>query len=42
LCEFLKISGHCVFDELIRRPARLRGKLMNARLGFWSKVQFHE
>jgi RHS repeat-associated protein len=38
LCE---VSGHRVFDELIRRTASRRGKLLETRFGFRLEVHYH-
>lgn len=41
LRQFYQVSGHCVFDELIRRSAGLFGKLVKAGFGFGREAHFH-
>ena len=39
--EFLEISGHCIFDDIVGRTACLCGKLLDPGLDFRMEVKFH-
>src|SRR6266516_4633927 len=39
-CEFMEISRHCIFNQIVRCAAGACGELLNARLGFGAQVNF--
>ena len=41
LDNFLKISGHCVFDQITGRTTAFACEFLQAGFGFWTEVYFH-
>ena len=41
LSELLKISCHCILDEIAGCATRFGSQLVKAGLGFWPEVYFH-
>lgn len=41
LSQFFQVSGHCVFDEVVRSTASFGGQLLQSGFGLRPEVYFH-